>query len=1154
LRYKGLLPESMNSDLFRFPLVIFMIWIATLSHVAAQSVRVAVSGDPSLANLVDVTTSELSTLPNLTVLDRADLDKLGQEQELQAVLDSRDYSPIRLLPADGLVLLRAVVQNGKTGVFARLVAVQPGIVLREVALPDGANPLTQAEALEKEFAPYWPKLAALQKGKVTALSLLGLRFEVDAPETRNLERSINVLLASRLGAESDTVVLERWRLNDALFEKTLTPQQPSPFWTGSRLIDGSMRWEKENNRIDVILRLRPSRGPAISIEDGDTADNLPALVERLADKICGGAVPAGVWTPADEARHFAELAKWCLDNGLAQEGAEAIESALALGGNSRTTQMLQVKAYATEAYPDGANGFSRHFVSDIDAYHEEVVAPDALFHRVEAAWMAATLMREYLDENRDGPSPAWDSENPVDLGIPVFYNCLRALRAAYDNGFQKTHGDTLLELRRVIQKLIHQLDARLLPQPNTLLAKRAYLSHRDYYAGLWHDSPEYTIQFYRENLSPKMYKTAIRNNLYRYDTLHPPFLDDDTATDSDQEVQLLHSAPDFCGTPFIVAWDGGRANDVTAIWRKFLDELAASSDPVLQADSLKLELKSTLSDAGRNACVARFVVFIQQHADLLSAPRAKPFVAGIDNFFYWTERQDNADARQKLTALYLSLLQKHVNLPPAWIDAGTRFFYGGDKVTTDEARELLSSLDDYTTWYSSRTPQSTYDQQVLRALAQTRQIFFRAKPELMPATEQANALPVTRFWSSADLATGELGAGSPHSLFVGQGTVTVSENRLWFMTAHPPYQIFSVDPATLEVAATYTIPDEMESLKTGGRMNIQRLDVSPQWLAAGVDDKFFLCSRADNQWRELNVPPFIYTPRFVGQELYLLYRPTYDPRTNRLASEGSGLMHVALPGVTVENVVSSRRVPPQTALDGKPLGTPLDLWISQSGLTLAVNSESPPFQTYATPLGKNSWTLLATAPSVGDVRVTDGGALIGTGKTSGFFAQLRFIGANGNTLLLAYPDFAANYPPEKPLWNLPEDLRLNPPGEIEQISAIMRGEDLVLYNNRRNGMADGKEASLYYFAKGRKDGIKIPLAYDVDTMKSSRPGWVQTPTPVLNFASLQSTDYCVVIYGLGDPGFWVIPWSDIDAYRAKLVPVPASTPPTAAAASANPDE
>ena len=235
--------------------------------------------------------------------------------------------------------------------FARLVAVQPGVVLREFALPEGADPTAQAQALAKEFAPYWPKLAAIKKGGISALSLLGLRFDIDTPQSRALERNINMLVASRLGAEPNTLVLERWRLNDAVFERALTPQQPSPFWTGSSLIDGALRLDGDS--VSVSLRLRPPKGPEVTITDKDTIENLPAFAGRLADKIQNEPASATAWNPNAEAAHYADLGKWCLDNRLYEESAQAIESAIALGNNPRTTHLFLIEAYALQASLSG---------------------------------------------------------------------------------------------------------------------------------------------------------------------------------------------------------------------------------------------------------------------------------------------------------------------------------------------------------------------------------------------------------------------------------------------------------------------------------------------------------------------------------------------------------------------------------------------------------------------------------------------------------------------------------------------------------------------------------------------------------------------------------------------------------------------------------
>jgi hypothetical protein len=139
--------------------------------------------------------ADLSKSPDLNLLERSELARLGQEQALQSAIKSNDLPAVQFVSAHGLVILRAVKQlDGNFDLFARLVAVQPGVVLREVALPSGGDPVAQVQEPTREFAPCWSKLTGIQNGKIRALSLLGLRFEVDAPQTREMERRINVPL------------------------------------------------------------------------------------------------------------------------------------------------------------------------------------------------------------------------------------------------------------------------------------------------------------------------------------------------------------------------------------------------------------------------------------------------------------------------------------------------------------------------------------------------------------------------------------------------------------------------------------------------------------------------------------------------------------------------------------------------------------------------------------------------------------------------------------------------------------------------------------------------------------------------------------------------------------------------------------------------
>lgn len=1101
----------------------FMFWIGISADVSAQNAQIAVAGDSSLANLVDVTTAELSQVPELNILDRADLDRLGQEQVLQAVLDSKDFSSVHLLPADGLVLLRAVTKDGKTGVFARLVAVQPGVILREVALPDGADPATQAQALEKEFSPYWFKLTAIKKGKIAALSLLGLRFEVDAPETRDMERRINMLLASRLSAEPDTLVLERWRLNDAVFEKTLSAQRPSPFWTGSSLIDGNLKWEKENNRINVSLQVRPPNGPEISISDNDTANNLSALVERLANKIGNQSTAQVAWKPGDEAHHFTKLGIWCLDNRLFEEGTEAIESALALGDHSRTTHMLQIKAYALVAYPDDLRGYD----DPSQSYRLAHLEPDSLPQRVVAATRAAQLTQDYMNVNKDFSSPVRDPEDTVYLGLPVLGTCLRILWAASDNGLQATHSDDVTSLRHETQKLLADLGDKLLAQ--TPDARRgAYLNYRTFYAGLWHDKPEDTLAFYKEALkqSDVIDGTWIRHQIFEPLAVREPYLDGGNPKPSGWP---------FIKPPWIVGWDGRPPDEVKALWQGFIKELAGSSDPVLQCDALKCELTSNQSPEGRNAVLAKFVAFLQQHSDSLSGPHAEEFIAGFGAFFEQANRPPNGMLWDALVAFYVTLFKQHAALSVDWIDERKSLNYGphGSPVPAD----LLAALNDYIAWYQTQSPR---DDAVAQALTRLREDIYRARPELNPVTDtQANVdfLHVTRFCDIAQpyLPINERPA---EQLGIDQSTLQTSENQVWFLTPFRHHKVICVDPVSMKITSTYEIPEALDPVRSTDTERYRDLEVSPQWLFVALNGQLLICSRSDNQWRALDLPLSSYKPRWVNQQLYLLYNARFGDQlssftTHSGAVTGSGLIHVSLPDGKCENLISSRRIPPQTPLDGHPLGKPIDLWLSSNGLNVAFTN----LPIYEAPLGTNNWSPVTTSPARQRIRSTPGGALSADIFSAQRFGQMILLKGGSDEVLLSDQNDAQNA-----IWNFPRELDSHHyPEDFAEYSPIMRGDDLCFYSNFKRRMSDGKQDSLYYFTKGRKDGLKIPLAYDVGQLNSNKlNGFGQT---ILQFKFLHSTDYGLVL-GYFGRGFWVVPWMDIDAYRAKYTAQTPASPAT----------
>ncbi len=162
-----------------------------------------------------------------------------------------------------------------------------------------------------------------------------------------------------------------------------------------------------------------------------------------------------------------------------------------------------------------------------------------------------------------------------------------------------------------------------------------------------------------------------------------------------------------------------------------------------------------------------------------------------------------------------------------------------------------------------------------------------------------------------------------------------------------------------------------------------------------------------------------------------------------LSCSGSGVIRVSLPNGGCEDLVSSRRVPPQNTLDGRPLGEPIDLWTSAAGLRLSFYNQP----IYTMPAGKSDWTPLTDVPPVKRGKVTP----------------------------------AAN---------------------------------------------------------GQKEDLRIPLSFDYGQVND--PALNRARPLSISFTALNATDAGVLLPEFTHRGFWLLPWADIDAYRAKLNPTTAT--------------
>src|ERR1700733_11113704 len=88
---------------------------------------------------LDILTAELSNRTNLQLLERSEINKVYQEQNLSA--GNQDYVKLgQILGADGLLLMSGGKEGTNESLNVRLVAVKPGVVLlnERIVWPAGA--------------------------------------------------------------------------------------------------------------------------------------------------------------------------------------------------------------------------------------------------------------------------------------------------------------------------------------------------------------------------------------------------------------------------------------------------------------------------------------------------------------------------------------------------------------------------------------------------------------------------------------------------------------------------------------------------------------------------------------------------------------------------------------------------------------------------------------------------------------------------------------------------------------------------------------------------------------------------------------------------------------------------------------------------------
>lgn len=319
---------------------------------AADLPRVAVvpdSPEPSIAAFADFLSASLATASDqYALVERAEITKLAAEAEIQKLnADQRPAALAKLAKADGLIIVGIDRGDPKQPKFTlRLTSTNNGIILRSLVLGEKEDELPEAAKLAAGVLHFpCERLTHGDAKPLVVVSMLGIRpaIEID----RAFETSLNLAVSQQLSVQPGIAVSERWRMNDLVFEHSLTDGKPQAFATGKVLLDGS--YSREDNQLFVNLRLRDSKSDKgrMKVVKGD-ARNPDELAKRLIVelvKLLSTSKDTVVWKSDKEGEQYADLGWWLFRSKLLTESAQAFEAAVALGYREKFTLRNRFLAY-----------------------------------------------------------------------------------------------------------------------------------------------------------------------------------------------------------------------------------------------------------------------------------------------------------------------------------------------------------------------------------------------------------------------------------------------------------------------------------------------------------------------------------------------------------------------------------------------------------------------------------------------------------------------------------------------------------------------------------------------------------------------------------------------------------------------------------------
>jgi hypothetical protein len=312
---------------------------AAIFASAALSLRAATVGvipvGPETIAAADALTAALSTLTNVVVVERAQLQKVIQEQALALNQPQSLVKAGRLLGADGLIWIeKRTPQPSREILSLRMAAITPGVVILENQFSLPLSSLSDwASNYARRIEYVLPKLD-VRLEEAVPVSIGSLRASVAAGDAGSLEAELTALLRLRLAQEPSVFVLERRGLMELQTEKDLTAAE-EPFWNGAVVVDGIINRDVvSQTSVTIHVRIAAARQPATELVVSGSRTALQVLIDELVAKILASLGKKGtmpVWQAKAEAENFLQEAQWAASWGLWPQAANHADTAWALG-------------------------------------------------------------------------------------------------------------------------------------------------------------------------------------------------------------------------------------------------------------------------------------------------------------------------------------------------------------------------------------------------------------------------------------------------------------------------------------------------------------------------------------------------------------------------------------------------------------------------------------------------------------------------------------------------------------------------------------------------------------------------------------------------------------------------------------------------------